>query len=185
MSTLVGHVVTELEDKHTGVPAHVIAAAISLVAGGIITGIGLLRLGWIVDLISLTSLSAFMTGSAITIGVGQLPNLLGIRGVNNTESPYLIIINTLKHLRDAKVDAAVGLSALTMLYMIRSNFVRATKRWPMHQKQLFFANTLRTVFVILLYTLISFLVNRTRTEDPAFKVIGEIPIGRKKISYAV
>jgi len=183
MSTLVGHIITELEDKYTDVPAHAIAAAISLTAGGIITGIGLLRLGWIVDLISLTSLSAFMTGSAITIGVGQLPNLLGIQEVSNRESPYLIIINTWMHLRDAQLDAVVGISALTMLYAIRFSFVWATKRWPTHQRQLFFANTLRTVFVILLYTLISFMVNRTRTEDPAFGVLGEIPKGRKRLSY--
>ncbi|SPN97577.1 probable sulfate permease SutB [Cephalotrichum gorgonifer] len=177
MSTLVGNVVSEVQLTHPEIPAHVIATALSLIAGCIITAIGLLRCGWIVDLISLTSLSAFMTGSAITIGVGQIPSLMGLHRVNSRDPPYLIFINSWKHIGESTLDAAMGLTALAMLYSIRTGFTAAAKRWPKQQRLLFFLNTLRSVFVILLYTMISWLVNMSRRGNPAFKILGDIPRG--------
>lgn len=177
MSTLVGNVVNELKDSHPEYPAHVVASALSLIAGCIITAIGLFRCGWIVDLISLTSLSAFMTGSAITIGVGQFPKLMGVQSVNTREAPYLVFINTWKNIDETSLDAAMGITALLMLYLIRWGFGFAARRWPQHQRLLFFLNTLRSVFVILLYTMISWLVNMSRRDDPAFNILGSVPRG--------
>ena len=177
MSTLVGNVVTEVKATHPEYPAHVVASALSIIAGCIICAIGLFRCGWIVDLISLTSLSAFMTGSAITIGVGQFPKLMGIKGIDSNEAPYLIFINTWKHIGETTIDAAMGLTALAMLYLIRTAFTMAAKRWPQHQRLLFFCNTLRSVFVILLYTMISWLCNMSRRDDPMFDILGTIPRG--------
>ena len=177
MSTLVGNVVTEVKLTHPDIPAHVVASALSVIAGCIITAIGLFRCGWIVDLISLTSLSAFMTGSAITIGVGQLPSLMGIRSVNSRDAPYLVFINTWKHIRETHLDAAMGISALIMLYLIRWIFTTSAKKSPKYQRLLFFLNTLRSVFVILLYTRSSWLVNMKRKDDPAFKILGTVPRG--------
>ena len=177
MSTLVGNVVNEVKTTHPEYPAHVVASALSIIAGCIICAIGLFRCGWIVDLISLTSLSAFMTGSAITIGVGQLPKLWGLQSVNSRDAPYLVFINTWKHIGETTMDAAVGITALVMLYVIRASFTWAAKRWPQHQRLFFFLNTLRSVFVILLYTMISWLVNMNRRNDPMFDILGTIPRG--------
>jgi sodium-independent sulfate anion transporter 11 len=142
-----------------------------------VTLIGLLRLGWLVDLIALPAVSGFITGSAITIGTGQVPTMLGIRGVSSSDPAYLILINTLKHLGGVRIDAATGLSALVLLYIIKFSCERAAKRWPGSSKAIFFLNTLRTVFVLLLYTLISFFVNRTHRKKPIFKILGFIPRG--------
>ncbi|MBE3047459.1 hypothetical protein IMZ48_34090, partial [Candidatus Bathyarchaeota archaeon] len=116
MSTLVGNVVKEVKITHPEYPSHVVASALSVVAGCIICLIGLLRCGWIVDLISLTSLSAFMTGSAITIGVGQFPKLMGIQTVDSSQAPYAIFIETWKHIGETNIDAAMGITTLAMLY---------------------------------------------------------------------
>ena len=177
MSTLVGSVVVSVRDEYPQYPAPVIASALALVCGLIVTSIGLVRCGWIVELISLTSLCAFMTGSSITICVAQVPALLGIRGINNRESPYLVLINTLRNLPKAQLDSAVGMSALALLYLIRYSLSFAAGRHPRRQRLFFFLNTLRTVFVILLYTMISWLVNRHHREKPLFKVLGDIPTG--------
>lgn len=40
--------------------------------GFIVLGIGLLRLGWIIEFIPAPAVSGFMTGSAITIAAGQV-----------------------------------------------------------------------------------------------------------------
>lgn len=122
-----------------------------------------------------------MTGSAINIAVGQVPNLMGLSGVNNRASTYRVVINSLKHLGETKLDAALGLTALTMLYLIRFIFNYLAKKQPQRKRLWFFCNTLRTVFVILLYTLISWLVNLHLPDHNAkkspFKLLGSVPRG--------
>lgn len=183
MSTIVGTIVDAAAASDPTIPGYVIASALALVAGGIVCGIGLLRLGWLVNFISLTSIAAFMTGSAISIAVGQVPALLGIPKtvVSTKDQTYLIIVHTLKHLGSSKLDAAIGLTALTMLYLIRYVFNHLAKRFPNKRKAFFFSNTLRTVFVILLYTLISFLVNRNvanpNYKKAKFSILGKVPRG--------
>jgi sodium-independent sulfate anion transporter 11 len=174
MSTLVGNIVAD-------VPADqrpVVASCLALICGCIILGLGLLRLGFIVDYIPLTAIAAFMTGSAINISVGQIANLMGLKGFNTRASTYRVFINSLKHLPDTKLDAAMGLTALFLLYLLR--WVTAsylTKKYPRWQRTWFFLSTLRTAFVILLYTMISWLVNMHHRDKPLFAILGTVPRG--------
>jgi sodium-independent sulfate anion transporter 11 len=179
LSALVGNVILKVRDQLPQYDAAVVASALAVIAGAIVTFIGLVRLGWIVEFISLTAIAAFMTGSAISIAVGQVPSLMGISGVNTREAPYMVIINTLKGLPRSKLDAAMGLSALFLLYLIRIACSQAAKRQPQRQKMYFFISTFRTVFVILLYTLVSFLVNRNHRLKPKFSILGKVPRGFK------
>jgi len=181
MSTLTGQIVSKAAVSHPHVAANVVASALAVIAGSIILFIGLIRAGWIVDLISLTSISAFMTGSALNIAVGQVPTLMGISGFNTRAATYLVLINTLKGLPRTTLDAAMGLTALAMLYLIRSACKFAAKKFPKHQRAIFFTSTLRTVFVILLYTMISWLVNRHHHTHPKFKILGTVPRGESLI----
>lgn len=178
MSQLTGGVVADMKTALPDVPAHVIASALAILAGAIVLFIGLIRCGWIVDLIPLTALSAFMAGSAITIVVGQIPAMMGITDVSTRDPPYLVFIHTLQGLSRTTLDAAMGLSALAMLYLIRASCSFVAKRWPNHTQVAFFLSTLRTVFVILLYTLISYLVNRGLPEDKVkFEIVLDVPRG--------
>lgn len=72
MSLLMGDIILKARDTHPEIPGHVIASAVSVIVGAIITFLGLFRLGWIVELISLSSVSAFVTGAAFTIACGQV-----------------------------------------------------------------------------------------------------------------
>jgi sodium-independent sulfate anion transporter 11 len=177
LSTIVGNIVIAAHASNPEFTGPEVASAIAVIAGCFVVAIGLLRWGWIVDLISLTAISAFMTGSAINIAVGQVPGLMGITVPNSRDSTYIVVIQSLKNIRTAGYDAAMGLTALTLLYLIRSLCKAGAKKWPSKQKAFFFASTLRTVFVILLYTLISWLVNRNRTKSP-FKILGTVPRGK-------
>jgi solute carrier family 26 (sodium-independent sulfate anion transporter), member 11 len=185
MSTLVGNILVKAAKTHPKVEGHVIASCLAVIAGCIIVFIGLIRCGWIVDLIPLVSISAFMTGSAINIAAGQVPTLMGISSYFNTRAPtYLVIINTLKNLHHSTLDAAIGLTSLTLLYLIRGACKYAAKKFPSRQKAIFFIATLRTAFVILLYILISWLANRHHQKKPKFKILGTVPRGtlHQKIS---
>ncbi|QUC18323.1 uncharacterized protein UV8b_02564 [Ustilaginoidea virens] len=179
LSTVVGSVVRDVVSSPEGkdIAPHLVASALSIVAGSIVLSIGLLRGGWIVDLISVTCLSAFMTGSAITIAAGQLPSLLGLAGFSNRDSAFDVFVNTWKHLSEAKLDAAVGLSALFLLYLIRHTLASAAERYPGRKRFFFFISTMRTVLVIVLYTIISWLVNMDSRENPRFRLLGTVPKG--------
>lgn len=181
MSTITGNIVLKMAKLHPDVPGHVIASALSIICGAIICFIGLVRCGWIVDFIPLTAISAYMTGSAINIAAGQVPTMMGIKvtGFNTRASTYLVIINTLKYLGHTKVDAAMGLTALFLLYLIRFTCNQLAKRHPQKAKLYFFLSTLRTAFVILLYTMISWLVNRHHRKNPIFAILGTVPRGFK------
>ncbi len=176
-STIVGNIVIKARERDASIEAGLVASAVAVIAGCIIVAIGLLRCGWIVEFISLTAISAFMTGSALNIAVGQVPGLMGITGFSTREATYKVVINTLKYLGRTKIDAAMGLTALTMLYLIRYGCTYASKRIPSRSKTFFFLATLRTAFVILLYTMISWLVNRNRRSKPLFRILGKVPRG--------
>jgi len=181
MSQVTGNVVLQAAKVDKSIEGHVVASALALICGGIICFIGLIRAGWLVNFISLTAISAYMTGSAISIAVGQVPTMMGISGFSTRDPTYLVAIHTLKYLGRTKIDAAMGLTALTMLYLIRIVFNQLAKRVPARRKLFFFLSTLRTVFVILLYTLISYLVNRHlpkhNSKKSPFKILGTVPRG--------
>ena len=177
MSTITGNVVEKVRSDHPEFEPHEVASALAVIAGAIVCFIGLVRCGWLVDFISLAAISAFMTGSAINIAVAQVPALMGITGFSNRESTYKVVINTLKYLGSSELDAAVGLTALLLLYLIRGFCTLAAKKQPNRAKMFFFIATLRTAFVILLYTLIGWLVQRDQRRKPSFKILGNVPRG--------
>jgi len=184
LSTVTGNVVLKAEAhlKGHGIPKDIIASSLAIVAGAIVLFLGLIRLGWIVDLISLPAISAFMTGSAISIAVGQVPALMGITGFSTREETYKVVINILKHLGRSDLNASFGLTALFLLYFIRFTCNQLAKRFPTRAKLFFFLNTLRTAFVILLYVLFSYLVNRHHRANgtkPKIATLGTVPRGFK------
>ncbi|ORX67665.1 sulfate permease [Linderina pennispora] len=135
-------------------------------------------------LIPLPAIAAFMTGSAINIAMGQVPGMLGnntVKGYDTREATYKVFINFFRYIKHCNINAAVGLSALIILYLIRWSCQKAAWRWPQHERMFFFLSTLRTAFVILLYTLISFIVNRNHRDDPKFAILGKVPKGFQHI----
>ena len=81
MSVTVSHIIEGIQSSHPGEWAGPqIATVLAFMTGFIVLGLGLLRLGWLVEFIPLPAISGFMTGSALNIVVGQVPGLLGITG---------------------------------------------------------------------------------------------------------
>jgi high affinity sulfate transporter 1 len=177
LSTLTGNIVLDIAKSHPDIPGPVVASALAVIAGAIVTFLGFARLGFLVELIPLTAIAAFMTGSAINIAVGQVPGLMGITGFNTRAPTYWVIINTLKGLPGTQLDAAIGLTALALLYFIRIGCSIGQKKFPTRQKVFFYIATLRTAFVILLYTMIGWLVQRHHKKKPTFKILGKVPRG--------
>ncbi|TFK42912.1 sulfate permease [Crucibulum laeve] len=165
-----------------------IATVLAFICGFIVLGIGLLRLGWLVEFIPAPAVSGFMTGSAINIAAGQVPGLMGITGFDTRAATYRVIINTLKGLPRTQLDAAWGLTGLVALYAIRFFCVQMTKRYPRHQRLFFFISVLRNAFVILVLTIAAWLYTRHRRSASGnypIKILKTVPAGFKHVMSPV
>jgi len=172
-----------IENEHPGkYSAEEIAKCLTFLSGVILIFFGLFRLGWIIELIPYIPISAFVTSASITIIGTQLPVALGIQGINTRRAPYKVYSDTLKKLSDTQLDAAIGLTSILLLYVIREVCARLEVRQPAKKKLWATLSSLRLTFTILLYTFISWLVHRTIPHDKSywkFKLVGKIESGFK------
>ncbi|SPN99244.1 related to sulfate permease II [Cephalotrichum gorgonifer] len=178
-SLLVGQVVTKVQEERPGVySAEEVAKALSILAGSALLFLGLFRLGWLIEFIPYIPVSAFVCGASITVMSTQFPVALGIPGINTREAPYKVIINCLKNLGKARLDAAIGISCLVLLFFLRDYFSYLERRQPSRKRLWSTLSSLRQVFAMLLYTLISFLVNRgVPAKEAKFRIVGHIESG--------
>ncbi|CAF1603111.1 unnamed protein product [Rotaria sp. Silwood1] len=178
MSVMTGSVVDAVRRDYPKYESYTIASALSLMSGCIIFFLGMFRLGFIVDFIPLPALAAFMTGSALNIAMGQIPVMMGNnKHLNTRESTYLVFGQFWKQIKHCNLNAALGLISLVLLYLIRFTCIRASRRFPTLAKVFFFINTLRIVFVIVLFLFISWLINRHDPDHPRTSILGKVPRG--------
>ncbi|KAI8369704.1 sulfate transporter family-domain-containing protein [Blakeslea trispora] len=176
MSLLVGQTITRITAENPEITGPQIAVVLSLLTGAIAMFIGLVRLGILVDFIPGPAIAGFMTGSAITITIGQWPKLFGIKGINTQDSSYLIFGNFFKYLPNTKLDVAFGLSGMVWLYGIRYGCQYLGKRYPKHATLFFFLSIMRNGVAVIFGTLIAFLINIGKTTSP-ISILKTVPAG--------
>ncbi|KAK6220157.1 sulfate permease 2 [Colletotrichum tabaci] len=179
VSLLVGKVSARVLEEHPGeFRPEEISKTLAFLAGAVLLVFGLLRLDWVVEFIPHVAISAFVTAAAITITLSQVPSLLGIDGVDSRAAAYRVFIDTARGLPRARLDAAVGLTALALLAAVKWYCERMAGRQPRHRRAWEMLCSLRMTFTILLYTLVSFLVNRGLADgEHRFRVTGTLPRG--------
>ena len=179
MSLQTAHVIAVIQAAHPNeFTPELIATTLAFFCGIITLGLGIIRLGWLIEFIPYPTIAGFMTGSAITIAAGQVPSLLGTSSLFNTRaSCYLVIIDTIKYLPSTTLDAAFGLPCLFFLYAYRSFFKWATRRYPQYKRWFFFALVLRQGFVIIFITIISWVVCRKNPKNPPISILKTVPRG--------
>lgn len=176
MSLLVGQTITKITAEYDTITGPQIAVAFSLLTGAIAMFIGLVRLGILVDFIPGPAIAGFMTGSAITISIGQWPKLFGIKGINTQDSSYLIFGNFFKNLPNTKLDVAFGLSGIVWLYGVRYGCTWLGKRYPKYSTHFFFLSIMRNGVLIVFGTLVAFLINIGKTTSP-ISILKTVPAG--------
>ncbi|TDL27440.1 sulfate permease [Rickenella mellea] len=185
MSLEVSKIIAAVDKAHPKKWApQVIATALAFMCGFIVLGIGLLRIGFIVEFIPAPAVSGFMTGSALNIVAGQVPGLMGISGFDTRAVTYKVIINTLKGLPRTAKDAAFGLPALVALYSIRIFFDFLSRRYPHRARIFFFISLLRNGFVIIVLTIASWLYCRHRKNKSGnypIKILKTVPRGFQNV----
>ncbi|KAF7338482.1 Sulfate permease [Mycena venus] len=177
MSQIIGRVTAAHPHQWEGPE---IATTVAFICGFIVLGVGLLRLGWIIEFIPAVAVSGFMTGSAISIAAGQVPGLMGIAGFNTRAATYHVIINTLKGLPRTTLDAAWGLPSLFALYAIRMLCDYLGKRYPRRARVFFFISVIRNAFIVLIMTIAAWLYCRHRKSAKGtypIKILLTVPRG--------
>ncbi|CAG8531501.1 15875_t:CDS:2 [Acaulospora colombiana] len=159
-----------------------LASSLAFLSGMVALVIGLFRLGIVTNIISAPVIAGFTTGSAVTIATGQVPSLLGIKGIDTTQACYLVIINIFSHLSKIKKDAIMGLVSLFVLYVIKFSTAYLSKRLPKWERIFFFIGIFRIGIVVIIDTLISYLINKNvsagnLSAQSPISVLGKVPTG--------
>ena len=128
--------------------------------------IGMLKLGFLLEFISLPILSGFISAVAITIILNQMESLLGEPNVGDGAATQ--IHDIFQQLPQANGYAcAVGFTGILLLTVLD----RAGKRWGKKNKVIWFLSITRAFIALVLYTGISYAVNKNRAEgDFLFEV---------------
>jgi sulfate permease, SulP family len=98
------------------VPVGSVAITLALLVGMMLIAGGILKLGWIANLLSTPVITGFLTGIAVHIVVSQLPGIFGIaRGTGNLVSQVLVIATSLSRLNPFSTAIGLGVFATIVL----------------------------------------------------------------------
>ncbi|KAI0478219.1 sulfate permease [Xylaria cf. heliscus] len=156
MGLLTAEIVADLKSEYA--PAD-IAAAVAFMVGVYGLVIGLLGLGFLLDYISIPILTGFISATALTIGFGQVGSLVGL---DNTPSEVFDIIGDVLR-RLPKWDgptSGIGFGTVVILYLLE----KMGKKWGKKHFLIQYAASSRAIIVLVIFTLISYLVNKDRDE---------------------
>jgi sodium-independent sulfate anion transporter 11 len=152
---LTSEIVEELQDEWT--PSE-IASAVALMMGVYGMVLGFLKLGFLLEFISLPILSGFISAVAITIILNQMGSLLGESNIGDGTAQQ--IHDIFKQLPNANGYAcAIGFSGIILLTVLD----QAYKRWSKHKIVWFFSIT-RAFICLVIFTGIGYAVNKNRGE---------------------
>lgn len=186
MSLVTSKVIANVQAKDPNYDAAQIGTTLALLAGAITCGLGLLRLGFIIEFIPVPAVAGFTTGSALNIMAGQVSSLMGYKSrVHTNAATYRVIIQTLQNLPHTKVDAAFGLVSLFILYLVRYTCQHLIKRYTKFQRVFFLTNVLRSAVIIIVGTAISYGVCKHRRENPPISILGTVPSGFRDMGVPV
>ena len=98
---------------------------LAVMVGVLVTMIGLLRLGWIAELLSAPIITGFLAGVAVIIVVHQLPDLFGLPGASGSTVHRITLVVT--HLGDTN-GWALGIGAAVFAIVVAAE--RIDRRLP-------------------------------------------------------
>ena len=160
-SSLVPLITATVAPLALGDPARgiALAAMLAVLAGAVCIVAGITHFGFLTELISVPVRYGYLNGIALTVIVGQLPALLGIRA--SGEQAWQVLADVLRELADDRLrPAALGLGVLTLVLVLVVR--RWAPRWPA---------------VLLGVAIPMTIVALTDIEDHGVALVGRVPRG--------
>lgn len=138
-----------------------IASATALVMGLYGMILGFLKLGFLLELVSIPIMTGFISAVAITIMLNQMGSLLGT-SVSSTAKAYDQIRQVFQLLPEASgLTCTIGFTCILFLTILD----QAGKRWGDKNKVIWMLSITRAFLALLLYTGVSYGVNHNRDAD--------------------
>ncbi|ORY58857.1 sulfate permease [Pseudomassariella vexata] len=171
MGLLTAEVIAELTVE--GYKPEAISSAIAMMVGVYALMLGLFRLGFVLNFVSSPVLSGFISAAALNILLGQVGSLVGL---DVGTGPAAVIHDVLTQIPQMEpLTVAIGFGGIFFLCALEWS----GKKWGKRVPVLKFLSSSRAVLALVIFTTISFVVNRN-LEDPVWalskvKAYGIIP----------
>ena len=165
---LTSNVVDDLVKE--GYAPEAISTAVALMMGLCMAGMGFLKLGFLLDFISYPVLTGFISAVAITIGLGQVANLIGEKNVGSGTAN--IIHDVFTNLGTCNGRAAgIGFASVILLVGLQ----KAGEKWGSKYRIVWFLSITRAFIALLLFTGISYGVNKGRSSKHYLFDVSKVP----------
>lgn len=171
-TSLIGLLTSDVVDPlvKEGYAPEQVSSAVALMMGICMAALGFLKLGFLLDFISYPVLTGFISAVAITIGLGQVDNLIGEENVGDGTAH--IIHDVFNNFGTCNGRAAgIGFGSVILLVGLQ----KAGERWGSKNKIIWFLSITRAFIALLLFTGISYGVNKGRDEDDYLFDVSEVP----------
>lgn len=123
--------------------------------------LGFLKLGFLLEFVSIPIITGFISAVAITIILNQMGSLLGT-DVSSSAKAYTQIRQVFEFLPQASgLTCAIGFTTILFLTVLD----KAGKRWGDKYKVLWLLSITRAFLALVLYTGVSYAVNHNLSED--------------------
>ncbi|KAK5320760.1 hypothetical protein LTR20_004240 [Exophiala xenobiotica] len=152
-----------------GYTAQQVSTAVATMMGVYGMGLGFLKLGFLLDFISYPVLNGFISAAAITIGLGQVANLLGEDNVGTGTAH--IIHDVLTNLGTCNPRAVgVGFGSIVLLVGLQ----KAGEKWGNKYKIVWLLSITRAFIALVLFTGISYAVNKGLDSDDFLFAVSKV-----------
>ena len=171
-TSLIGLLTSDVVDDLVGegYSPEAISSAVALSMGICMAAMGFLKLGFLLDFISYPVLTGFISAVAIVIGLGQVDNLIGEDNVGDGTAH--IIHDVFNNFGTCNGRAAaVGLTSVVLLVGLQ----KAGERWGAKNRVIWFLSITRAFIALLLFTGVSYAVNKGRDEDDYLFDVSKVP----------
>ncbi|KAI0171970.1 sulfate transporter 4.1 [Hypoxylon sp. FL1284] len=156
LGLLTAEIIRDLKNEYTPTD---ISSAVALMVGIWSLLIGLLGLGFLLDYVSIPVLTGFISATAFVIGMGQVKSLVGLDNV--PDGAFNQLANTLRRLPHWDgPTCGIGFGTVVVLLI----FEKIGKKWGHKHFLIRYMASSRAIIVMVIFTLISYLVNKDRDE---------------------
>ncbi|TQS34829.1 hypothetical protein Golomagni_04774 [Golovinomyces magnicellulatus] len=164
-TSIIGVLVAEVinDYRNEGYSPQQIAGVLTFLVGLISLVVGMLKMGFVLSFISVPVLSGFVSAAGLLTILSQVSALFGYQASNGTARKIYDIFAKLPKAR--LYDSLIGLGSILILYLTE----KVGQRWGKKYKIIWVITICRNAILIMIFTIISFLVNRD-ADEPYFEI---------------
>ncbi|OUC11661.1 MAG: sodium-independent anion transporter [Alkalinema sp. CACIAM 70d] len=160
-----------------------LATLLAFLVGAIELLLGVFRLGFLVNFLSRSVISGFISGAALIIGLSQVKHLLGLK-IPHTETFVELLHLLIGKLHQVNWSTlGLGLASLAILLYCGNPLVKQLKRRGWHDQTILPLSKGAPLLVVVLGTIVVWAFRLDQTLG--IKVVGEIPAGLPSLQWPI